>query len=440
MYPYGRSASFAPTAPYGAPLSGAPATFGANTVFGGAAAAPSPYGVAAAPMGAAPMMGGVSFSNALSVAPSSFSQPMGGGVSMAPGGMGSFSGGMTASPFVNKNNDTQVNINLSDSIACMRWRGDGQLLAVGTWGNELSVVGINGQLMKTVPHQAPVLCCDWSPDGVKLFSAGGDKIARVYDVNAQTSTNFGQHDAPIKELYFCAGTAGFVATLGWDSMLKYWDLRQPSPIGQFNCGSKVLGADYVNGLLAIVCADKRVFIMRMDNPQQPVNAVQLSKPFNFALRCIRLFPDCQGFVAGGVDGRCTINNFVPERARTHDLNFRCHREKVDQKTKVYAVNDVAFHKAPNAPSSNTFATCGADGSVHFWDKETKSRAHQLQPVGVPITRCAFDPTGQVFAYCAGYDWSRGAQGYVPGSYLLFHRVQPQELVGKPVDNKNARRR
>jgi hypothetical protein len=35
---------------------------------------------------------------------------------------------------------------------------------------------------------------------------------------------------------------------------------------------------------------------------------------------------------------------------------------------VYAVNDISFH-----PVHGTFSTCGADGTVHFWDKDARTR-------------------------------------------------------------------
>jgi mRNA export factor len=35
---------------------------------------------------------------------------------------------------------------------------------------------------------------------------------------------------------------------------------------------------------------------------------------------------------------------------------------------VYAVNDINWH-----PVHGTFSTCGSDGTVHFWDKDARTR-------------------------------------------------------------------
>lgn len=41
----------------------------------------------------------------------------------------------------------------------------------------------------TTHEQAP-LCCTWSKDGTKVFSAGADKNVRILDMNTGQSMNF----------------------------------------------------------------------------------------------------------------------------------------------------------------------------------------------------------------------------------------------------------
>ncbi len=70
--------------------------------------------------------------------------------------------------------------------------------------------------------------------------------------------------------------------------------------------------------------------------------------------------------------------------------------------KTLQVNDVAFH-----PVHGTLATVGSDGRYAFWDKDARTKLRGLENPEMPMTACAFDPKGNLFAYACGYDWSKG---------------------------------
>ena len=74
---------------------------------------------------------------------------------------------------------------------------------------------------------------------------------------------------------------------------------------------------------------------------------------------------------------------------SNNFSFKCHRRDSAPNTKdqalVYAVNDISFH-----PVHGTFSTCGlfsrsilmlrsralspgSDGTIHFWDKDARTR-------------------------------------------------------------------
>jgi mRNA export factor len=66
------------------------------------------------------------------------------------------------------------------------------------------------------------------------------------------------------------------------------------------------------------------------------------------------------------------------------------------------VNDIKFH-----PSHGTLATVGSDGRYCFWDKDARTKLKTLEhAVDQPITCCAFNGDGQIFAYAVSYDWSK----------------------------------
>lgn len=68
---------------------------------------------------------------------------------------------------------------------------------------------------------------------------------------------------------------------------------------------------------------------------------------------------------------------------------------------IYAVNDIAFH-----PGHGTLATVGSDGSYSFWDKDARTKLKSSETLDQPLTKCAFNHSGQIFAYAVGYDWSK----------------------------------
>lgn len=85
---------------------------------------------------------------------------------------------------------------------------------------------------------------------------------------------------------------------------------------------------------------------------------------------------------------------------------------------IYAVNDIAFH-----PIHGTLATVGSDGSYSFWDKDARTKLKSSEPLDQPLTKCAFNHSGQIFAYAVGYDWSKVTP--ISTSLILMY-ISPQE--------------
>ena len=79
----------------------------------------------------------------------------------------------------------------------------------------------------------------------------------------------------------------------------------------------------------------------------------------FQTRCIRCFPNKQGFVLGSIEGRVAVEYFdMSADVQRKKYAFKCHRAKDRDGTteNIYPVNAIAFHNV-----YNTFATGGSDG-------------------------------------------------------------------------------
>jgi len=80
----------------------------------------------------------------------------------------------------------------------------------------------------------------------------------------------------------------------------------------------------------------------------------------------------------------------------------------------------------------TFATVGGDGVVNFWDKDNKQRLKGFPALHRTITCANFNAQGNLFAYSSSYDWSRGSEGYAPGTpnEIWVHPVVEDEIKPK----------
>jgi mRNA export factor len=155
----------------------------------------------------------------------------------------------------------------------------------------------------------------------------------------------------------------------------------------------------------------------------------MPSPLKWQTRVVSCFNQANGFAVGSVEGRVAIQ-YADDKDASNNFSFKCHRRDQTPSQKdqslVYAVNDISFH-----PVHGTFSTCGSDGTVHFWDKDARTRLKstcgrsQYTPVcsfslraaafenaNGPIAATAFNRTGNIFAYAVSYDWHK----------VWFHRL------------------
>ena len=103
----------------------------------------------------------------------------------------------------------------------------------------------------------------------------------------------------------------------------------------------------------------------MRNPEsrdvtgEPREYSRKESPLKYQSRCISCFTDNTGFAVGSIEGRVGIH-YLQKVAGKDSFAFKCHR----QDSNVYAVNAICFQT-----QFGTFATCGSDGIINFWDKD-----------------------------------------------------------------------
>lgn len=270
-----------------------------------------------------------------------------------------------------------------------------------------------------------------------MVGAGADKAARLLDLsaNATNAVQVAAHDAPIRCCHMIpnpAGNSPLLVTGSWDKTVKYWDLRQSTPIATVDCQERVYTMDIKSKLLVVGTADRYINIINLDNPTKFYKTMQ--SPLKFQTRAVSCFTDASGFAVGSIEGRCAIQ-YVEEKDSSSNFSFKCHRETPAgnrDMNNIYSLNAISFH-----PVHGTFSTAGSDGTFHFWDKDAKHRLKGYPSVGGTISSSAFNRNGTIFAYAVSYDWSKGysANTQQTPNKVMLHPVAQEEVKPRPGPRK-----
>ncbi|KAI6084650.1 WD40 repeat-like protein [Hypoxylon rubiginosum] len=330
-------------------------------------------------------------------------------------------------------NDVALSNPPEDTISSLSFSPAADFLAVSSWDKKVRIYQIAGngssEGKHMYEHDAPVLDVDFSKDGAKLVSAGADKQAKVCDLQTGQSAQVAAHDQTIRCARFFESpnsNGPMLVTGSWDKTVKYWDLRQSTPVGTVACQERVYSMDVRNSLLVIGTADRYINIVNLQDPLKFYKTLQ--SPLKWQTRVVSCFTDATGFAIGSIEGRCAIQ-YVEDKDSSSNFSFKCHREAPQgNTTQVFSVNDISFH-----PQHGTFSTAGSDGTFHFWDKDAKHRLKGYPQTGGSITATTFNAAGTIFAYAMGYDWSKGyaanTQNY-PNKVML-HPVAGDECKPRP---------
>lgn len=337
--------------------------------------------------------------------------------------------------------DVEVAQPPDDAISCLKFSPASvpqTYLIASSWANDIRCWEIqpNGQsVAKAIQkHDAPILSCCWSEDGSKVFTASCDKTAKMWDLQANTFVQIAAHDQPIRTIHYIQRpTYSCVMTGGWDRTVKFWDMRQSTPLKQLQLPERIYAADVFGPMAVITTADRGIQIYSLD--QGPTEYKKMESLLKYQHRCISIFTDKarqpNGFAVGSIEGRVAIMYVDAANPNVDNFTFKCHRSTPTAPANVqdiFAVNDIAFH-----PVHGTLATVGSDGRYSFWDKDDRTKLKTSDAVNdQPISCCAFDSRGQLFAYASSYDWHKGHEGNVQTKKnAIFLRPCFEEMKPKP---------
>lgn len=190
-----------------------------------------------------------------------------------------------------------------------------------------------------------------------------------------------------------------------------------------NLTEKSYCADAQYPMAVVSLANRAIIVYSLENGITQFK--QIESPLKYQHRCVSIFTDREkannpptGFAIGSVEGRVAIQYLNPANPKDN-FTFKCHRSNGTNNNfqDVFVVHDISFH-----PQHGTLATVGSDGRYSFWDKDARTKLKTSEQVEQSITRSAFSARGEIFAYTASYDWSKGHEFYNPQkkNYIFLH--------------------
>ncbi|XP_013134506.1 PREDICTED: mitotic checkpoint protein BUB3 [Papilio polytes] len=299
-----------------------------------------------------------------------------------------------------------------------------QFLLVSSWDCSVRLYDVTSNVERhKYNHELPVLDVCFR-DAVHSYSGGLDQTLKMYDLNASSETVLGEHKGAIRCVEF-ASEVNAVLTGSWDGTVKMWDSRVPNCVGTYNQGNeRVYTMSIVGEKFVVGTSGRKIFVWDVRNMGH-VNQRRESS-LKYQTRCIRVFPNKQGYVLSSIEGRVAVEylDSNPE-VQKKKYAFKCHRIKDGGLEKIYPVNAISFHSV-----YNTFATGGSDGYVNIWDGFNKKRLCQFHRYNTAVSALSFSHDGSALAIaCSQLDESQ-AEEPRPEDTIYIRYVTDQETKPK----------
>jgi len=314
----------------------------------------------------------------------------------------------------------------NDGITNVTFCPNTQLLLVSSWDSSVRVYDVTQNLLRTqYRHKAGVLDCCF-PDKTRVFSAGLDRLVKMFEINTTTEIVLGDHERAVRCIEY-SNPHEMLITGGWDAKIKTWDTRAKQWTGVYDLPSKVFSMCLAGDRLVVGTSGRNVNVYdlrQMGTPEQ-----RRESSLKFQTRCIRAFIDNTGYALSSVEGRVAMEYFDPAaEVQAKKYAFKCHRKTTNGVDTVYPVNAIAFH-----PIVGTFATGGCDGLVNIWDGQNKKRLCQFASYPTSISSLSFDSAGELLAVAASYTYEEGERDHPQDAIFIRHiaeaEVKPKQRNG-----------
>lgn len=266
-----------------------------------------------------------------------------------------------------------------------------QFLLASSWDCSVRLYDISSDKTRfRYDHNSPVLDACFT-DSVVTFSGDMKGNVLTYNINAGAQTFVGCHNEAVRCVEFCPEVNALV-TGSWDKSIRLWDPRGRNVVGSYNQPDKVYTMSICGHRVIVGTAGKHVIIYDLRNMSVGEEQRRESS-LKYQTRCIRAFPNQQGYVLSSIEGRVAVEYLDPSpKMQKRKYAFKSHRIKENGRDFIYPVHAIAFHN-----QYNTFATGGADCFVNMWDGMNKKRLCQFHRFPAAVSSLAFSGDGTTLA-------------------------------------------
>ncbi|KAM9773034.1 mitotic checkpoint protein BUB3 [Syngnathus typhle] len=316
----------------------------------------------------------------------------------------------------------KLNQGPEDGITAVKFStSTAHLLLVSSWDSTVRLYDVVANTMRMkYQHTVPVLDCAFY-DPTHAWSGDLDANLKMHDLNTDQDTVVGKHDAAIRCVEHCP-EVNVMVTGSWDRSVRLWDPRAPCNAGTFTQPERVYTMSVAGDRLIVGTAGRRVLVWDLRNMGYVQQRRESS--LKFQTRCIRAFPNKQGYVLSSIEGRVAVEYLDPSvEVQKKKYAFKCHRLK-EQVEQVYPVNAISFHSV-----HNTFATGGSDGFVNIWDPFNKKRLCQFHRYPTSIASLSFNSDGSLIAIASSYMYEMGDVSH-PEDAVYIRQVTDAETKPK----------
>ncbi|OBS68901.1 hypothetical protein A6R68_02569 [Neotoma lepida] len=230
-----------------------------------------------------------------------------------------------------------------------------QFLLVSSWDTSVRLYDVPANSMRLkYQHTGAVLDCAFY-DPTHAWSGGLDHQLEMHDLNTDQENLVGTHNAPIRCVEYCP-EVNVMVTRSWDQTVKLWDPRTPCNAGTFSQPEKVYTLSVSGDRLIVGTAGRQVLVWDLRNMGYVQQRRESS--LKYQTRCIRAFPNKQGYVLSSIEGRVAVLGSKPRG--------------------------------------------GSDGFVNIWDPFNKKRLCQFHRYPTSIASLAFSNDGTTLAIASSY--------------------------------------